>query len=97
MDQNRVTRQNECSQSETKKARKARQEELQATNELYEAEEGLLYGAGIAEELCSEYLIKMSAFIAEEKNFLVSLIEQYKNVIENKKTDANSNRAKAEA
>ncbi|KAL1516465.1 hypothetical protein ABEB36_000374 [Hypothenemus hampei] len=39
----------------------------------------------------------MSAFIAEEKNFLMFLIEQYKNVIENKKTDANSNRAKAEA
>ncbi|KAL1488542.1 hypothetical protein ABEB36_015006 [Hypothenemus hampei] len=37
------------SQSETKELRQARRKQLQATNELYEEEEGLLYGAGIAE------------------------------------------------
>ncbi|KAL1516335.1 hypothetical protein ABEB36_000254 [Hypothenemus hampei] len=36
----------------------------------------------------------MSAFTIEEKNLLVSLVNKYKDVIENKKTDANSNKEK---
>ena len=49
MDQMRVTRQNRRSSLETKEARIARKEEMQASNEFHEEEEGLLYGAGIAD------------------------------------------------
>lgn len=49
MDNQRVTRQNRRSSLETKEARIARQEEMQARNDAYEQEEGLLYGAGIAD------------------------------------------------
>lgn len=45
----RVTRQNRRSSLETKEARIARQEEVQARNDAHEQEEGLLYGAGIAD------------------------------------------------
>ncbi|KAL1488996.1 hypothetical protein ABEB36_014775 [Hypothenemus hampei] len=38
----------------------------------------------------------MSAFTVDEKNLLIFLIDQNKHFIENKKTDANTNRAKAE-
>lgn len=49
MDRKRVTRQNRRSSLETKEARIALQVELQAKNDVYEQEEGLLYGAGIAD------------------------------------------------
>jgi len=49
MDELRVKRQNRRSALETKEARKARKEEMQALNDAYEEEEGLLYGAGIAD------------------------------------------------
>ena len=42
-------RQNRRSALETKESRKTRKDELQAQNEIYEEEEGLLYGAGIAD------------------------------------------------
>ncbi|XP_044580501.1 uncharacterized protein LOC123262383 [Cotesia glomerata] len=48
-DSQRVTRQNRRSSLDSKEARKARKEKLQAQNEAYEAEEGLQYGAGIAD------------------------------------------------
>lgn len=41
-----MTRQNRRSSLETKEAR---QEEMQARNDAYEQEKGLLYGAGIAD------------------------------------------------
>lgn len=49
MDEQRVKRQNRRSSLETKEARKARQEEMQARNDAFEEEQGLLYGAGIAD------------------------------------------------
>ncbi|KYQ48647.1 hypothetical protein ALC60_12301 [Trachymyrmex zeteki] len=49
MDEQRVKRQNRRSGLETKEARKARKEEMLAANLAYEEEEGLLYGAGIAD------------------------------------------------
>ncbi|XP_011859816.1 PREDICTED: uncharacterized protein LOC105557241 [Vollenhovia emeryi] len=49
MDEQRVNRQNRRNALETKEARKARKEEMQALNNAYEEEEGLLYGAGIAD------------------------------------------------
>ena len=42
-------RQNRRSALETKEARENRKDELQAQNEIYEEEKGLLYGAGIAD------------------------------------------------
>ncbi|KOC58640.1 hypothetical protein WH47_02077 [Habropoda laboriosa] len=50
MNERRVSRHNRRSALETKETRKARKEELQAQNKAYEEEEGLLYGAGIADE-----------------------------------------------
>lgn len=49
MGEKRVTRQNRRSSLETKEARIARQVGLQAKNDAYEQEEGLLYGPGIAD------------------------------------------------
>lgn len=49
MDESRVKSQNRRSSLETKEARKAREEEMQAQNDAFEEEEGLLYGAGIAD------------------------------------------------
>ena len=49
IDDRRISRQNRRSTAETKEARKLRKEQLQAENEAYEKEEGLLYGAGIAD------------------------------------------------
>lgn len=49
MDNQRVSRQNRRSSLESKEGRKARKALLQAQNEAYEEEEGLLYGAGIAD------------------------------------------------
>ena len=49
MDERRVSRQNRRSALETREARKARKEELRAQNEEFENEEGLIYGAGIAD------------------------------------------------
>ncbi|KAL1516193.1 hypothetical protein ABEB36_000112 [Hypothenemus hampei] len=39
----------------------------------------------------------MSAFTAIEKNALISLVQKFKNIIETKKTDATTNKAKADA
>lgn len=44
-----MSRQNRHSALETKEARKVLKEELQAQNEAYEEEEGLLYSAGIVD------------------------------------------------
>ena len=49
IDNRRVSRQNRHSALETKEARKIRKDELQAQNEIYEEEEGLLYSAAIAD------------------------------------------------
>ena len=46
----RVRRQNKRSYLETKEARKARKEEMMALNQVYEEEEGLIYGAGITDQ-----------------------------------------------
>lgn len=49
MDSQRVSRQNRRNSLESKEGRKARKALLQAQNEAYEEEEGLIYGAGIAD------------------------------------------------
>lgn len=49
MNEQRVSWQNWHSALETKEARKALKEELQAQNEAYEEKEGFLYGAGVAD------------------------------------------------
>ncbi|GFW92625.1 hypothetical protein TNCV_519421 [Trichonephila clavipes] len=49
MDNQRVSRQNRRSSLESKEGQNARKALLQAQNEVYEEEEGLLYGAGIAD------------------------------------------------
>lgn len=49
MDEQRVTRENRRSSLATKEARQARQQQLTEKNEFYEATEGPLYGAGIAD------------------------------------------------
>lgn len=49
MDERRVSRQNRRSALETREARKARKDQRRAQNGEFEREEGLLYGAGIAD------------------------------------------------
>lgn len=48
-DSQRVAWQNRRGSVDSKEGRKARKEKLEAENETYEAEEGLQYGAGIAD------------------------------------------------
>jgi len=48
-DKRRVARQERCSLSKTKEARKARREQLLMKNEFYEEAEGPLYGPGITD------------------------------------------------
>lgn len=48
-DRKRIQRQERRNLSQTKEARKARREQLMKENQLYDKDEGLLYGPGIAD------------------------------------------------